>query len=87
MSGDVQVVAEPPTNQLTSDVRRKLMFHIVRDWPAKWMYSALKIMGLMFHLARVPRTLVVIYMCVCVLCMYIYEHAHISALTSKGIRI
>lgn len=80
MSGDVQVVAEPPTNQLTSDVRRKLMFHIVRDWPAKWMYSALKIMGLMFHLARVPRTLVVIYMCVCVCCVCIYMNMHIYLL-------
>ena len=69
MSGDVQVVAEPPTNQLTSDVGRKLMFHIVRDWPAEWMYSASEIVGLMFHLARVPRTLV-IYVCVCV-CMYV----------------
>ena len=58
------------------------MFHIVRDWPAKWMYSALKIMGLMFHLARVPRTPVVVCVCVCVC---VCGHAHISALTSKGI--
>lgn len=79
MSGDVQLVAEPPTNQLTSDVRRKLMFHIVTDWPAKWMYSALKIMGLMFHLARVPRTLV-IYMCVCVCCVSVYMDMHIYLL-------
>ena len=77
MSGDVQVVAEPPTNQLTSDVGRKLMFHIVRDWPAEWMYSASEIVGLMFHLARVPRTLV-IYVCVCMyVCMYMDTHIYL----------
>ena len=56
------------------------MYLMGRDWPAEWVYSALKIMGLMFHLGRVPENPVVFY-------VYIYMKLTCTSVLSTLISI